>query len=205
MEFQEEIKRQQEIRKANIFGQFKEPDLFFKATSEEEFLCINLDIEKAKKIVVGYEHGGYVVTGFYENGQPKWKSKKKHLKEQTGGTEKTDNTTNKIADFAKNASEDDLRRAIKEHGDEAVRTAAHDELKRREQEESTANHPDTKEVEEKLNPTEDKPKPKKKGDNHSGTYNTQAPGFDKEKGDVDVTGTKGEKIPKSKLSPEAQI
>ena len=80
MDFQEQIRLRQAIQKANIVGQFKEPDLFFKATSEEEFLCINLDIEKAKKIVVGYEHGGYVVTGFYENGQPKWKSKKKQIK-----------------------------------------------------------------------------------------------------------------------------
>jgi len=212
MGFQEEIKKQQEIRKANIVGQFKEPDLFFKATNHEEFLCVNLDIEKAKKIVVGYEHGGYKVVGFYTNGQPKWQSLKKHGggKEESSSVKTPEKPEDgkdngdkqkSLEEHAKNSSEADLQRAIKEHKDEKVRNAAHQELERRKSEEHVDSDSDEK------TPTKAKPK-SDKGKAHEG--NTKDGNeYDEEDKAITSKNSKKKKAmdsddSKSTLSPEAQ-
>lgn len=213
MDLQDKIKIHQAIRKANIVGQFKEPDLFFKAVNSEEFVCTNLDIEKAKKIVVGYEHGGYKVVGFYTNGQPKWQSLRKHgggsgesasVKTPAKVEDGKDNGDKQksLEEHAKNSSEQDLQRAIKEHKDEKVRNAAHQELERRKNEE----HVDSEE-EDKKTPTKVKPK-SDKGNAHEG--NTKDGNkYDEEGKAITNKNSKKKKVidsdeNKSTLSPEAQ-
>jgi len=81
MELQDEIKRQQELRKANIFNSFES--------------VRGTDIEKGKWKLgdIDPKYPNYFVAELKPNGSPVWKSKNKHSSHPALGGKKEDEST----------------------------------------------------------------------------------------------------------------
>jgi hypothetical protein len=129
MDFLNEIRLRQELRKATIASNF-----------------IDNDLEKGKKGEVG-EVRMWQGKKVQKQGDGSWKEivEGRQSKSQDESKKEAKHSPEKLADFARQASVESLERTIKEHGDENMRKVAHQELERRKKEEHTQEEKKSKE------------------------------------------------------------
>lgn len=170
----EKLKKQ--VENINILKDSLDDDL----VSDDDFLGTFIDIEKAEDPSKGGKLVQKKITDKTGKQTTRWVNKDKDLQNVD---EQKDINNDELIEFAKNSSLQDLERTIKESGDENLRKVAHEEIKRRESEESIQNLPDQKTIH-----TEYKPEERTQGTKQT---NKRLDSFENIDGDKEITVYRG--------------